>query len=205
MSEVALALGAGILFLLIAIVGGGFAIREIVMPKVPNWARAVSGIAGLLLVLPFMLTTFDGYGGRDAASPAENGGRPPSEARSGIEIDSEPATSGDQIRLTELAASARNEPPRVGDTIKVTYSLTNVGNQPIRLEYTFVGARNHADENKDSAGINEGRMLAPGETAQTEGRIFLDSAGTWLLWPCYTLPVERYCPDEWKSFSFIVE
>jgi hypothetical protein len=205
MSEVVVALGAGIIFLLIAIVGGGFAIREIVMPKVPNWARVVSGIAGLLLVLPFMLTAFSGYVGRGAASPAENGGRPHSETRSGIEIDTEPATSRDQIRLTELAASARNEPPQVGDTINVTYSLTNVGNQPIRLEYTFVGARNPADENKDSEGANEGSVLAPGETVQAEGRVFLDSAGTWLLWPCYTLPTERYCPDEWKSFSFIVE
>jgi 4-amino-4-deoxy-L-arabinose transferase-like glycosyltransferase len=49
------ALGAGILFLLIVIVGGGFAIRRIVIPKVSNWARVASGIVGLLLVLPFML------------------------------------------------------------------------------------------------------------------------------------------------------
>jgi len=175
------------------------------MPKVPNWARLVAGIVGVLLVLPFMLTAFGGYGDRDAASPAENGGRPHSEARSGVEIDSEPATSPDQIRLTGLAALVRNEPPRVGDTITVTYSLTNVGNQPVQLEDTFVGARNPADENRDSEDVNEGRLLAPGETGLAEGKIFLDSAGTWLLWPCYALPGERYCPDEWKSFAFIVE
>jgi hypothetical protein len=64
------ALGAGILFLLIVIVGGGFAIRRIVIPKVSNWARVASGIVGLLLVLPFMLTALGGYGGRDAASQA---------------------------------------------------------------------------------------------------------------------------------------
>jgi hypothetical protein len=125
--------------------------------------------------------------------------------RSGIEIDSEPTTSRDQIRLTELAASVRNEPPQVGDTINVTYSLTNMGNQPIRLEYTFVGTRNPAGKNKGSKAANSGKVLAPGETVQAKGRIFLNSAGTWLLWPCYTLPAERYCPNEWKSFSFIVE
>ncbi|HEY2764052.1 MAG TPA: hypothetical protein VGJ13_08590 [Pseudonocardiaceae bacterium] len=207
MSVEVVALGGGILFLLVAIVGGGFAIREIALPKVPKWARVASGVFGILLLLPFMLTTLqEGVAGY-ATPPAGNDldHQPPGRASSGIEIDTEPATTDDQIRLMGLAASVRNDPPRVGDTITVNYSLTNIGNQPIQMEYTFVGARNPADENRDSEDTNEGKVLEPGATIQTEGRIFLSGAGTWKLWPCYALPGGRFCPDEWKAFNFIVK
>jgi len=40
----------GLLFILIAIVGGGFNIREITIPKVPKWMRVVSFIVGLGLL-----------------------------------------------------------------------------------------------------------------------------------------------------------
>jgi hypothetical protein len=58
----------GGLFLLIAIVGGGFTAKELTVPKVPGWARAVSGIVGVFLLA-----------GTYYASVAEEGGstRPP--------------------------------------------------------------------------------------------------------------------------------
>ncbi|MGH3545533.1 MAG: hypothetical protein ACRDPW_06370 [Mycobacteriales bacterium] len=207
MSAEVVALGGGILFLLVAIVGGGFAIREIALPKVPNWARVASAFFGILLLLPFMLAIFrEGVGGDTTSlSNHDSDPRPPEQAKSGIEIDAEPATTGDQIRLTGLAASVRNDPPRVGDTIIVKYSLTNIGQERIQMEYTFVGARDQPDDNRDSEDVNEGRFLEPGETIQAEGKIFLDSPGTWTLWPCYALSGDRLCPDKWKAFSFIVE
>lgn len=207
MSVEVVALGGGILFLLVAIVGGGFAIREIAMPRVPTWARVASGVFGLLLLLPFMLTTLRVGVAGDTTAPPNSGleRQSPEQVKSGIEIDAEPATSSDQIRLMGLTVSVRNNPPRVGDTITVNYSLTNVGEERVQMEYTFVGARNPTDDNRDSEDINEGRVLAPGETIQAEGRIFFDSAGTWILWPCYALPGDRFCPDQWKAFNVIVE
>ena len=81
----------------------------------------------------------------------------------------------------------------------------NVGDERIQMESTFVGVRDPADENMDSEGGNENRLLEPGETVEASGRIFLDSAGTWLIFPCCLLPGDRYCPGEWKAFNVIVE
>jgi hypothetical protein len=120
----------------------------------------------------------------------------------GIEVDSTPVTSGDGIRLTGLRAVSRRDPdpPSVGDTITVSYSLTNVGDRRLQLEYTFVGVRNPANDNMDTEDMNEGRALAPGETVNAQGRILLDSAGRWQLWPCYVLSGDRFCPDKWQVF-----
>ena len=206
MSTEVVALAGGILFLLVAIVGGGFVIREISIPRVPNWARVAAAVFGMLLLLPFLLTLFrGGVGGTGSPPGAVFSGSPPQRNGGGIELDTEPATTSDGIQISDLSAVVRNAPPRVGDTVTVRYSLTNVGSAPVRLEYTFVGARDPADEHKDAEDENEGRTLAPGETADAGGRILLDSAGTWVMWPCYALTGDRYCPDQWKAFSFVVE
>ncbi len=125
----------------------------------------------------------------------------------GIEVDSTPVTSGDGIRLTGLRAVSRRDPdpPSVGDTITVSYSLTNVGDRRLQLEYTFVGVRNPANDNMDTEDMNEGRALAPGETVNAQGRILLDSAGRWQLWPCYVLSGDRFCPDKWQVFFVLAE
>ncbi|HZC98808.1 MAG TPA: TIR domain-containing protein [Actinomycetes bacterium] len=125
----------------------------------------------------------------------------------GIEVDSTPVTSPDGIRLTRLKAVSRRDPdpPQVGDTVTVSYSLTNVGDQRIQLEYTFVGARNPANDNMDTEDMNEGKALAAGETVNAQGRILLDTAGKWELWPCYVLSGERFCPDKWRAFFVLVK
>jgi hypothetical protein len=208
MSAEVVALAGGILFVLVAIVGGGFTLRELVMPRVPHWARVASAVFGLLLLLPFVLTVVNGQIDKDARPVSDSGSdQPPprQQGSGGIELDTEPATTGDNIRITDLAATVRNDPPRVGDTVTVDYSLTNVGSEPARMDYTFVGARDPADENRDSEDENENRVLSPGETVQASGRIFLNSAGAWLIFPCYLLTGDRYCPDEWKAFNTIVE
>jgi hypothetical protein len=189
-------------------VGGGFVIREIALPKVPYWGRIASGVFGVLLLLPLTLTVLRGEDTDGGTRPPVDAGtddRSAQQGTDGIEVDAEPDTTGDHLRLTGLAASVRGGVPRTGDTITVRYKLTNVANERVRLESTFVGARNPADENVDSEDRNEGRALAPGETAQAAGRILLDEAGTWTFWPCYALPGDRYCPDKWKAFNVMVE
>jgi hypothetical protein len=207
MSVEVVALGGGIFFLVMAIVGGGFAIREISMPRVPSWARVASGVAGILLLLPFLLALLRGGVGEDSGSRTKAGvGGPSSQhGAGGIEVDSEPETTGDQLRLTGLAASVRNDPPRVGDTITVSYSLTNVGQERIQLDSTFVGARGPGNKHADAEDGNEGRAVQPGETIQAQGKVFLGNAGTWTLWPCYVLVGDRYCPNKWKAFNVIAQ
>jgi TIR domain len=135
-----------------------------------------------------------------AAVVARSGGRggDPSDSVRGIEVDSSPVTSPDGLRLTGLQVHARNDPPLVNDTLTVSYSLTNVNDEPLELADTFVGVRNEARDRLDTENENEGIVLEPGETVTAEGRVILDSEGTWRVWPCYTLPGDRLCPDFWK-------
>jgi hypothetical protein len=142
-----------------------------------------------------------------SASQDASGGQAATQAGGGIEVDSTPVTSDDGIKLTGLRAVSRRDPdpPQVGDTVTVSYSLTNVGDQRIQLEYTFVGVRNPADENMDTEDMNEGRVLAPGETINAQGRVPLESAGKWELWPCYELSGGRQCPDKWQVFFVLAK
>lgn len=50
MSEVGVMLTFGAVLLLIALVGGGFGVKELTVPSVPTWARIVCGIVGAPLV-----------------------------------------------------------------------------------------------------------------------------------------------------------
>jgi TIR domain len=168
--------------------------------RFPTGARILAGV-GVGVVLTLLIVAIVANS-QTTSSPAGNAidRQGTTEVGGGIEVDSTPVTSGDGIRLTGLKAVGRNNPPSVGDTIAVSYSLTNVGKQRIQLEYTFVGARNAANDRKDTEDMNEGRALAPGETVKAQGRVFLDSAGTWQLWPCYVLSGDRFCPDKWQVF-----
>jgi TIR domain len=141
------------------------------------------------------------------ASEDAGSGQATAQAGGGIEVDSTPVTSPDGIRLTGLKAASRRDPdpPSVGDTVTVSYSLTNATDQRLQLEYTFVGVRNPAGEHRDTEDMNEGRALAPGETVNAQGRVLLDSAGKWELWPCYVLSGDRFCPDKWQEFFVLAK
>ena len=52
-SSEAVALVGGLLFLLIAVVGGGFTAKEIIIPGVPGWGRIASLAVGVALVVPY--------------------------------------------------------------------------------------------------------------------------------------------------------
>jgi TIR domain len=148
--------------------------------------------AGIVLIVAILAASL-----RVFAPPVDTAGN------GGIYVDSTPITSPDDIELTELAAvSSRDpDPPQVGDTVTVSYSLTNVGNQPVRLAVAFVGVRDPSDGNRDIETISEETTLDPGDTITAQGRVLLDAAGTWELWPCYEIGGGNQCPDEWQVFS----
>ena len=100
-------------------------------------------------------TSTDGQGANDSSG--------------GIDVDSTPVTSPDEIRLTELKAASSSDSPSLGDTVTVSYSLTNVGDKPLQLAYTFVGVRNPSGDNRDAEDMNEDRVLAPGGNRQCTG------------------------------------
>ena len=114
-------------------------------------------------------------------------------------------TSPDGLELSGLSPDVRNDPPLVGDTLTLSYALTNTTDEPVEFAYTYVGARNPDDDNRDPEDMNEEAVLEPGETLEAEGRVLLDSDGTWLVWPCYELVGGEVCPDEWQAISFLVE
>jgi TIR domain len=165
------------------------------------WILAGVGVGVVLILLVVAIVANLQTTPSPNATPTDGQGA--TEAGGGIDVDSTPVTSPDDIRLTGLKAASGSVPASVGDTVTVSYSLTNAGDEPIRLEYTFVGVRNPAGENRDTEDMNEGRSLAPGETVNAQGRRLLDGAGAWEFWPCYVLSGERFCPDKWQSFEVL--
>nr|BFE42523.1 hypothetical protein GCM10017547_04160 [Pseudarthrobacter oxydans] len=87
----------------------------------------------------------------------------------------------------------------------MSYALTNTTDQRLQLDYTFVGVRDPAGDNKDAEDMNEGRALAPGETVTAQGRVLLNTAGGWAMWPCYVLAGDLFCPDRWQVFFVLAE
>ena len=170
-------------------------------------ARILAGVGGgVALMLMLIVATVAILQRTPSTNEDPADGRVTTEAGGGIEVDATPKTSPDGVRLTGLEAASRRdpEPPLLGDTVTVRYSLTNVQDKPMELVYTFVGVRDPDDMNQDKE-ISANQVLAPGETTNAEGRIILDSPGTWQLWPCYELSGDRECPDEWQAFSILVK
>lgn len=192
------ALLAGILFILIAIVGGGITIRELRIPRVPGWARAGSLVIGLAFVFPFFRTALDGTDGGDH-------GRPDPEAPVRLHTDDDPAPSRHGLELTHLAAEAARQPVRVGDAVTVRFRLKNAGAEEITFEETFVAARDPTDGWADFGGSNEGLTLHAGQNATVKAQKTVDSPGNWRFWPCYIVAngsddEEAYCPGRWRAF-----
>lgn len=177
---------AAILFVLIALVGGGFVVKEVTIPRVPGWARVVSALLGLLFLLLFFAPWEDGepdsyrfaWGGSD-------------ESRHGLV-------------LTDLLAAAPHDPPRLHDPLEVRFSLRNGAEATTKLAATFVVGRDPDGNNRDFGHSNEGRRLRPGERVETTGIILLDAPGVWTFGPSYDLGDETY-PGEWHRFPVRVE
>jgi TIR domain len=181
--------------------GGGPPDRQRRRPSTRASILAGVGVGVVLILLVVAIVANRQTTPSSTATPTDGQGA--TEAGGGIDVDSTPVTSPDEIRLTDLKAASGSDPASVGDTVTVSYSLTNVGDEPIQLEYTFVGVRNPEGENRDTEDMNEGRVLAPGETVNAQGRRLLDGAGSWEFWPCYVLSGERFCPDKWQVFFIL--
>jgi hypothetical protein len=203
---------AAVLFLLIAVVGGGFTVKELTIPKVPNAGRVLAGLLGVLFAVPFVLSQAGADGQAGAASRVQLSAAQPSHGpQHGDEavlwVDDQPDVTRDSIQLLGLEATSPRADVAVGDRVTVTFSLKNVAQAPRELAYTFVGARDPADEWSDFGEGNRSRVLRPGETVSVRTSIIPDEPGTWKLWPCYTIQREdgeHFCPDEWRAFTIPV-
>jgi hypothetical protein len=195
---------AAVVFLLIAVLGGGFSAKELVVPQVPIWGRIVSACLRLAFAAPFILHQ-DGSSA-DSRKDAEKGESNSNTARK-LYSDTTFDTSPEQLQLSDLEALGRRDPPKVGDRLTIKFTLDNIADRPMRLASTFIAARDPARTNRDYAEGHYGIRFVPGKIITVSRSIILDSAGTWEFWPCYTFERngrERYCPEEWQSFEVVV-
>jgi len=183
---------AGILFLLIAVVGGGFVIKEVQIPRVPKWARIISGFLGLIFCILYFKPSINHL------SSISNGEI--------IHIDKEPDVTIHNVKLIEVLVKGSHNPPIMNDRLIIEFTLQNVGNNPIKILGTFVAARNPYRENQDFGYSNQNKTIQPQEIIKTKGYKIVDVPGTWQFGPCYALDVpviheeENLCPSEWRRF-----
>lgn len=209
MTPQSIALIAGLLFLLIAVVGGGFRIERLEIPKVPTWGRISSFLLGLVLLA---FSTYVGFGAppfADTDQPQETTSslQPPAEPSGKENIlrsDSEPDTTIDGLQLSNLMVTSDNDPLVLNDRVTVRFFLKNVSDDAITLGSTFVAARDPSGSNADFPEANFDTVLAPKEQLKVEGSRVFDMRGKWQIWPCYTIG-ESSCPDEWRSFEISVQ
>lgn len=185
---------AGIIFLLIAVVGGGFVIKEIQIPRVPKWTRIISGFLGLIFCILYF---------KPSPPPPPP---PPSPNGEIIHIDKEPDVTIHNVKLIEVLAKSPHKPPRINDRVIIEFTLQNVSNNPIKILETFVAARNPSQENQDFGYSNENKTIQPKEIIKTKAYKIVDVPGTWQFGPCYALDMlvvseeENLCPSEWRRF-----
>lgn len=217
MSPEAVALVGGLLFLLIAIVGGGFSAKEVLIPGVPRWARIASLALGLALVVPYFAQAL-----RSGETKLPETGSPASVKLSSASASSSPSpspegvihdarkrhdVSPDGIDVSGLIGTSAKSHPAVGDSIEVEFTLRNVGSTAVKLDETFVGVRTPDNENGDFGNSNERAVLKPHQALTINGSRVFDAAGVWKIFPCYALATggePKYCPDEWRAFQVLV-
>lgn len=213
MSEETIALAIGSLFLLIAIVGGGFTIERAQIPQVPAWARIVSSVIGVAFIGFFGYSTLSEDEGATLVGRGVDGvvEQPPTVDTSpidppppadGIHRDAGPHLAPQGIELLDLVASW-DDPLGVDDTVALSYGLRNAGDAAVQLEYTFVGVRDPADTNRDKE-VDPPMTLQPGDRIDVQTTLLLDEEGVWSIWPCFGVVGGAECPDEWRSFELPV-
>ncbi len=195
---------AGSVFILIAIIGGGFIVKEFEFPTVPKTGRIVSGIVGVLFISVSILMAVipilpaersPGERSADASVPHRE---------EAIYLDDAMATSPDGIKVSRIRALSQNDPPRVNDRITIHFSLQNVEREPVALKSIFIGARDPAKKNIDFGHINYETVLAPNQMIDIKNSTFVTEGGVWKFWPCYMIG-DTFCPDEWRGFRVLVE
>ena len=201
MSPETVALAAGILFLLIGVVGGGFSVEKAQIPQVPTWGRIVSSLIGLSFLGWFVFTSLP-ESGEDPTRLVE-AERTAGASDGVIHRDPGPAVAtSDGIEVSQIVVTGE-DPPTVGARVTMSYRLTNLTARVVELDYTFIGVRDPDDENRDEE-VDAGITLESEESTDVRQTLLLDRAGTWTIWPCYTLAGDLSCPDDWRSFQLTV-
>lgn len=152
---------AGAVFVLIAILGGGFTIRELTVPEMSKNKRIGSGVIGALFIAyslimpPFSISTetSDTPGMRLIYAPDND------------ELD---ASEKDKLQASNLIVAAAHSPPQLNDLITVQFTLRNIGQRPITLEYVYVGANDpthkyDADTSRGLGNFDLNETLEPNE------------------------------------------
>jgi hypothetical protein len=206
MSPEAVALVGALLFLLIAVVGGGFSAKEVAIPGVPGWGRVASLAVGVALVVPYFTEALRSDaaplpGVRTSASAGHAAAAPGGTVH---DARGETAVSPDGLEVSGLLATSDGADPAVGDSVEVEFTLRNAGAEATSLEDAFVGVRRPGGGNGDFANADAPLVLQPGESMTVLGSRVFDAGGTWTLFPCYTLAGGSSCPDEWQSFQVLV-
>jgi hypothetical protein len=206
MSPEAVALLGGLLFLLIAIVGGGFTAKEISLPGVPGWARIASLALGLALLVPYFVQALRSDETRSSEAVSAASINLPSPSSDGVIKDARNRrdVSPDGIEVSGLMATSAESHPVVGDIVDVEFTLRNVGSEAVALDDAFVGVRTPDSENGDFANSDQRAVLKPHQALTINGSRVFDAAGTWTIFPCYELSTGAYCPSEWRAFQVLV-
>jgi hypothetical protein len=195
---------AAIMFLLIAVVGGGFTAKELAIPRVPNWARAVSAVLGIVFIIPFMLNLDKPQPGPQQGQVATG----PQKSEVTLYSYNQADISPEHLRLSGIRATSLHDPPKVGERITISFTLDNVAQKPFKLAYTFIAARDSINGKHDFGISNNDTEVAPGSRLTVSGSIIPDSDGRWTFWPCYAFKrnqKDMYCPSEWHLFPLSVQ
>ncbi|WP_375766593.1 hypothetical protein NR798_33585 [Archangium gephyra] len=193
---------SAMVFILIALVGGGIEAKEVKLPRLATWARIVSALLGVgLFALAFVTATPP-----DQRPPGPE--TPPDRHERILYEDHQQETSVHGLRLLSLSAMGAHDPPRLYDRLTVEFELKNVSGAPIKLVDTFVAARNPSGEKKNFGLAETHLTLQPNETVRTRASQILDAAGKWVIGPGYALGEDwttAAYPGEWSRFPVHVE
>lgn len=194
---------AGIIFILIAVVGGGFEIKEIKIPEVPKWARFVSALLGIVFcgffAQVYLVTTMGPISDKEKTT-YEN-------KELVIYEDNQSDVSVHSIKLLRLSAKSPHNPPRVNDRITIEFTLQNISNSPIELLESYVTAYDPFEENNDCGWSNKRKNFLPQQIIKTKGSLIVDVPGTWQFGPSYAVgenDEEALYPGSWRRFTVLV-
>ena len=194
---------AGSAFILIAIIGGGFTVKEFDVPTVPPAGRIILGIiGGLFISISLLMTIIPSLSDESSAGERSPNVSTPHREEV-IHADDAMVISPHGIKVLRIRAlSPKNDPPQVNDRITIRFSFENVEREPVALKSIFIGARNPAKKNIDFGHTDYETVLAPGKTIDIESSTFATKKGVWKFWPCYIIG-STFCPDEWRAFPIL--
>ena len=112
---------AGSVFILIAIIGGEFTVKELNVPTVSKAGRIVSGIVGVLFIsMSILMALIPSF--PVESSPGERSANDSTPHREEVVyLDDTMVTSPSGIKVSRIRALSQNNPPQVNDRITITF------------------------------------------------------------------------------------